>query len=131
MDRETFVAGLDPGRRAEFEQLDAVVRAAAPQWEPFYNAGTAGYGTYRYRYPSGQTGEWFRVGISLSKASISVHVVAAEGNGYLTETRAADFPKASVGRSCVRFKRLADVSLEAIGRLIGESTSRRAPGEVD
>lgn len=70
----------------------------------------------------------YEIGLVSGKASISLHVIAATEQGYLAEAWADRFPKASVGRSCVRFKRLADVDADAVRGLLAASREHRPPG---
>jgi hypothetical protein len=128
---EQLIKSLEEPRRAEMRELHELVRAARPELEPFcYDAKTIGYGAYHYRSASGQEGDWYEIGLSAGKASISLHVSAATDEGYLAEEWADRFPKASVGRSCVRFKRLAHVDPEAVSGLLAAAREHRPINEV-
>jgi hypothetical protein len=51
-------------------------------------------------------------------------VLCATGAGYLAETYRERLPKASIGKSCVRFTSLANVDVDVLRELIGEAASR-------
>ena len=53
-----------------------------------------------------------------------------EDGRYLAESRADRFPKASVGKSCVRFKRLDDLDEGELRDLLAEAGRRPAAGQV-
>ena len=90
----------------------------APDLEPRIQSGMLAYGTYRYRYSTGREGEWFPIGLASQKRYISLYVIATLGDRYLAETYVDRLPKADIGRSCVRFKRLTDVDERLLEQLI-------------
>jgi hypothetical protein len=58
-------------------------------------------------------------------------VLALTDDGqYLAESRADQFPRANVGKSCIRFKRLDDLDLAALRDLLEEAGRLPAPGAV-
>ncbi len=82
-----------------------------------------GYGKYHYRYASGREGDWSVIALASQKNYISVYVCASDGKAYVVERRARELPKASVGKSCIRFKRIADIDLETLGSIIREGAA--------
>jgi hypothetical protein len=77
-----------------------------------------GYGRFHYRYTSGREGDASLVALSSRKAYISLYVLSADENGYLAEQYAARLPKASIGKSCIRFKRADDIDLDVLRELL-------------
>ena len=77
-----------------------------------------GYGSYHYRYASGREGDAPVIGLSSRKQYISVYVPCAEGEALAAETRKAALPGADLGKGCIRFKRLADIDLKALERIV-------------
>jgi hypothetical protein len=117
---EEYIAGLDEPRRGELQRLHAAIRKAAPRLEPAVCAGGIGYGMYRYQYASGRTGDWPVIALASRKRYISVYVSASEGGEYIAERNKALLPKANIGRSCIRFKRLSDIDLKALEKVLKE-----------
>ena len=117
---EAYLDALDEPRRGDVAALDALIRATAPQLEPHIQSGMLAYGRYRYRYSSGRSGEWFPIGLASRKRYISLYVMAADGERYLAEAFRDRLPKADIGKSCIRFKRLADLDRDALVELIRE-----------
>lgn len=128
---EAYIEALDEPRRSQIEELDALIRANAPKLERFVLSGMLAYGRYHYRGRSGREGDWFRIGLANNKASISLHVMAAEGDGYLAESYADRLPKADIGRSCVRFQKLEDVDVRVLKELIRKGATGTPQGAVD
>jgi Domain of unknown function (DU1801) len=119
---DDYLASLPDGRREIVARVHEVVTEAVPDLEVRMWRKFIGYGTYHYRYASGREGDWFPIGLTNNKAYVSLYFCAADDDGgYLAEKHADRLGKVSVGKSCVRFKRLEDVDLGVVAEL-----SRRA-----
>jgi hypothetical protein len=128
---EQYLAEADEPRRSELVRLHELIRETLPELEPHMASGMVGYGHYHYRYASGREGDWFQIGLANRKTGISLYVVAeSEDGGYLAERYAERLPKASVGKSCVRFQRLDDVDLEVVRELLVQAGRRRPAGAI-
>jgi hypothetical protein len=117
---EEYLALVDPARREDVAALDALIRKNAPKLEPFIHSGFLGYGRTHYKYESGREGDWFQIGLASNKNSISLYLCATDANGYIAERYRQALPKANIGRSCVRFKRLSDLDVKVLARMIRE-----------
>jgi hypothetical protein len=89
-----------------------------------------GYGRFHYRYPTGNEGDASLVALASRKNYISLYVLAADERGYLAEQYVERLPKASIGKSCVRFKRLSDVDLDVVRELIADAGRIGFPSAV-
>lgn len=118
-----YIDRLEEPRRAEIRKLDELIRQTAPHLEPHIMSGMLAYGRYHYRGRSGREGDWFIIGLAAQKRYISLYVSAASADGYLAESYKDLLPKADIGRSCVRIKRIADVDVDILTRLIREGAS--------
>lgn len=120
---ETYIAAVDEARRADVQRLHDLVRETAPELEPTMEFGLLGYGRFHYRYASGREGDWFKIGIAVNAKSISLHCCAADAEGYVAERYRDRLPKADIGRSCVRFRRLADLDEDALRDLLRKTVA--------
>lgn len=125
-----YIAALDEPRRSDVARLDSLIRATAPALKPFVLSGMLAYGPIRYRYASGREGDWFRVGLASNKRYISLYACSADGDGYVADRFRERLPKADIGKSCVRFKRLADLDEAALVELIAACESAPVGGEI-
>lgn len=127
---DAYIAALDEPRRTDVRTLHELIRATVPQLEPTMEFGMLGYGAYHYRYASGREGDWVLVGLASNKRYISLYVTAtAADGGYLAESVASRLPKASIGRACIRVKRVADLDLGVVSELLVEAAAN-PPGEL-
>ncbi len=113
-----YIAGVDEKRRADIEALDKLIRQHAPDLEPCIMMGMLGYGPYHYKYASGREGDAVRIGLASNAGYISLYVTASDGTCYVAESFKAALPKASIGKACVRFKKLTDLDEKALIELI-------------
>lgn len=115
---EAYLEWVPEPRRADLIALHGLIRRAAPSMRPAIVAGMIGYGPVHYRTGSGCEGEWFTVGLANQKQNMSLYFCAVDGDGYLAEKAKDRLGKVSVGKSCVRFKKLADLDLEVVEELV-------------
>jgi uncharacterized protein YdhG (YjbR/CyaY superfamily) len=113
-----YIAEVEEERRADIQRLHDLVLETAPELEPTMEFGMLGYGKYPYKYASGRSGEWMKIGIANNKQYISLYCCAADENGYVAEQFKHRLPKADIGKSCVRFKRLSDLDEDVLRELI-------------
>lgn len=113
-----YIAQVEERRRPDFQRLHELVLEVAPELEPTMDFGMLGYGKMHYHYASGREGDWMKIGIANNKQYISLYCCAADGRGYVAERYRHRLPKASIGKACVRFKRLADLDESVLRELI-------------
>lgn len=101
-----YIAALEGPRQADIAALDALIRRTAPKLEPHIRIGIIGYG---------RVGDWPRISLASNKNYISLYV--GEVAGRYKEA----LPKASIGKSCVRFKRLSDLDPKALAKMIRDA----------
>jgi uncharacterized protein DUF1801 len=129
---DQYIAKIDDEpKRAEVRRLHALIRKTLPSFEPGVFGTMLGYGKYHYRYPSGREGVSYRVALASTKTGISVYVCAVDERGWLAEQAKDRLGKASVGKSCIRFKRLADIDLAALTNVLKRARTVLPPGAID
>jgi hypothetical protein len=120
---QQYMARLDEPRRSQVRELHELVRATVPTLRPHMQAGMIGYGSYQYRGASGREGDWPVIAVASNVRYISLYVMATVGDAYLAETYRDRLPKASIGRSCVRFRRLEDLDRATLTQLLREGAT--------
>ena len=85
-----------------------------------------GYGSFHYKTKSGREGDWPVLSLASQKNYISVYLCSVKDGKYVAESYGKKFGKVSVGKSCIRFKKLEDVKLDVLKEAIEEGV--RSPG---
>ena len=110
--------------KAVMAMCKRVTKRQAMMWGP----SMVGYGSYRYTYDSGHSGEAFLTGFAVRGRELVVYLVADTP----AQTKLlAKLGKHHIGKSCLYFKRLADVDAKILEALIAGSVAevrRRYPG---
>ncbi|HUG44769.1 MAG TPA: DUF1801 domain-containing protein [Acidobacteriota bacterium] len=96
-------------------QLMKEVTGAEPR---IWGGGMVGFGSYHYKYPSGREGDWFLTGFAPRARELTLYITAGFDR---YEALLADLGKFKTGRSCLYVKRLADVDLGVLRKLIAAS----------
>jgi hypothetical protein len=124
-----YLASLAEPRRSQLARLHAFIQKTAPRLKPQMHAGMIGYGMYHYVYATGREGDWPVVALCSRAQYISLYICATDDQGYLAEQSKHLLPKASIGKSCIRFKRLEDIDLAVIKKLLkrAEKWSQEQP----
>ncbi len=117
-----YLASLDPDRKKALSTLHKAIRKAAPSLKPGIHGGMLGYGIAPYRSKSGSEGVWFKVGLASQKNYISLYICACDADdGYLAENNKNRLGKVSVGKSCIRFKKLDQLDLDVAMELVAQA----------
>jgi hypothetical protein len=116
---ETFLQSIaDPQQQADSRELVRIMQEVTG-WPPvMWGASIIGFGTYHYKYPTGREGDTMIVGFSPRKQAISLY-----GLIYYDRQRslAAKLGPHKEGKGCVYVKRLADIDVEVLKRLVAST----------
>ena len=128
-----YLASLPASRRADVKALHAAIRRAAPRLKPFmaYAGTILGYGPYYYKYASGREGEGAIVGLSSRAQYISLYVSGHRDGQPIAEAAKARLGHVSVGKVCIRFKKLADLNLSVAMELVRDASALLDNGSTD
>lgn len=115
---DEYITAISKPRRQDVEKVHAMIMETVPSLKPHILSGMIGYGTYRFRYASGKEGDWSVIALASQKNYISVYVCSLENGQYLAESYKDKLPKASIGKSCIRFKKLEDINFSVLQEII-------------
>lgn len=114
-----YFSSLEEPRRSEIEKLDRFITKVTGS-KPSMEKGMLGYIKYDYRSGSGREGIWYVVLLASQKNYISVYVCGVDDKGYVAERYKGKL-KASIGKSCIRFKKIEDVDFKILEEVIREA----------
>lgn len=118
---EEYISHVEEERKADIQALHDLIQKTLPSRKPYMESGMIGYGKFRYRSKSGREGDWALILLSNRKNYISLYVCAVTKDGkYIAELNKDRLGKVSVGKSCIRFKKLTDVDLAVLKEVLIE-----------
>lgn len=118
---EEYINLIEEPRKGQIKAIHQFVLKTVPKLKPFIISGMIGYGTYHYKSKSGREGDWAVVLLASQKNYISLYACGVKDGRYVVESYKKDLPKASIGKSCIRFKKLEDLDLNVLAKVLKES----------
>lgn len=111
----------DANRRVDCEVLVELMRKVTQQEPVLWGASIVGFGSYKYKYESGHSGEFCLTGFAARKTDISVYLIEAAPN---QEELLLRLGKHKMSKSCLYIKRLKDVDLNVLEHLVAASVAQ-------
>lgn len=118
---EEYIGMTPEPRKSEIIKLDKFIRKTAPKLKPYFSYNMPGYGPFKYKSAKGDIIDWPLIALASQKNYISLYVCAADDKGYVAEKYKKELPKTSIGRSCIRFKKVGDIDLKVVEKIIKEA----------
>ncbi len=105
---DEYIAMLNDERREIIETLDKLINETTPSLKRWFAYNMLGYGKFEYLNYKKQKGDWPVVALASQKNYISLYVCGIIDGQYVAEKYEKDLGKVTVGKSCIRFKKLED-----------------------
>jgi hypothetical protein len=118
---EAYIASrASEQQRADCKELMALLEKVTRQQPRMWGPSIIGYGSYKYTYDSGRTGEAFLAGFAIRGRELVVYLMA---EGQKQRSLLSKVGKHKMGKSCLYFKRLADLDKSVLQKLVVGSIS--------
>ncbi len=112
---EAFIAQQPGEVAADCRTIMRMMKKATGEEPKMWGASIVGFGKYHYKGASGREGEWFITGLSPRKANLSLYILSGlDQAAPLLEK----LGKHSTGKGCLYIKRLSDVDMKVLEKLI-------------
>lgn len=112
---EAFIAQQPGEVAADCRAIMQMMKKATGEEPKMWGASIVGFGKYHYKGASGREGEWFITGLSPRKANLSLYILSGlDQAAPLLEK----LGKHSTGKGCLYIKRLSDVDMKVLEKLI-------------
>ena len=107
----------DQKRKDSYTLLDMMgeITNAEPH---LWGTSIVGFGDYHYKYKTGREGDWFLTGFSPRKQALSIYLMCDLSHDGLIFKGLGKFKK---GRGCLYIKRLKEINLNVLEKLITDS----------
>lgn len=113
-------AVADEAKRADSWKLVEMMAKATGAEPKMWGPSIVGFGSYHYKYESGHEGDMCVLGFSPRKAALSLYLSCRlDRHAALL----AKLGRHTAGKGCLYVKRLADVDLKVLERLLAEAVA--------
>lgn len=115
---EKFIMSSVEGQKKEdalklMELMEKWTKEAPKMWGP----SIIGYGKYAYTYDSGYSGEMCASGFSPRKNALTIYLMQGEGDEELL----SQLGKYTMSKACLYVKKLADIDIKILEKLVKSS----------
>jgi len=107
-------------QRADCHELIALLKKVTRHPPRMWGPSIVGFGSYRYTYDSGHSGEAPLVGFAIRGRELVVYVYA---DGEEQQALLSKLGKHKMGKVCLYFKRLADLDTSVLEKLVAGSVA--------
>ena len=109
-----------PEQLADCKAIMAMCKRVTKQQPKMWGPSIVGYGSYRYTYESGRTGESPLAGFAIRGRQLVVYL-AVEGDRQ--KFLLSKLGKHNIGKFCLYFKKLADLDASVLEQLVAGSVA--------
>jgi len=107
-------------QRADCRELMALLEKVTQQSPKMWGPSIVGYGSYRYTYESGRTGEAPLAGFAIRGRELVVYLMT---EGSQQKALLSKLGKHRVGKSCLYFRQLADLDTAVLEQVVAGSVA--------
>ncbi len=105
----------DAQKREDAGAVVEIMRTATKADPVMWGTSIIGFGSYRYKYATGREGDWPIIGLSPRKQNLTLYIMqGCDQHGDLL----AKLGKHSAAGSCLHIKRLSDIDVPTLKKLI-------------
>ena len=118
---EYIASRANDQQRADCREIMTLLERITKQPPRMWGPSIVGFGSYRYTYESGRTGEAPLAGFAIRGRELVVYL---DPEDETQETLLSRLGKHKMGKSCLYFKRLADLDKSVLEKLVSNSVAR-------
>ena len=115
---EEYLDQVPSERKEIIDYLHKFIQKTAPSLKPHFAYNMLGYGSFPYKNYKKEDIVWPTIALANQKNYISLYVCSVQDGKYIAETHKDELGKVSVGKSCIRFKKLEDLNLKSLEEVI-------------
>lgn len=119
---KTYIASQAAPKSSDMQTIHSIILQLMPKCKLWFLNGrnsenkivsnpNIGYGFQTIKYATGETKDFYQIGLSANTTGISVYIIGLEDKTYLAQTYGGKIGKASVSGYCIKFKTLAAINI--------------------
>jgi hypothetical protein len=118
----------DDSRRRDCEAVAQLMQEVTQAEPEMWGSSIVGFGRYHYKYASGREGDWMLMGFAPRKGDLTLYIMPG----------VHEFPellpklgKFKTGKSCLYLKKLEDVDLKVLRRILKQALKSMSKHRTD
>lgn len=116
---EWFLSSIEEDqKREDCQNLLDIMQEITQQAPKMWGTSIVGFGEYHYKYKTGREGDWFLTGFAPRKQALTLYLMCDLSHDGLDFEGLGKYKK---GKGCLYVKRLSDVNLNVLKRIIKDS----------
>ena len=115
---EDYLAAVPEERKELINYLHDFIQKASPNLKPHFAYNMLGYGSFKCRNYKKEMIDWPTVSLANQKNYVSIYVCSVDAGQYIAEKHKKELGKVTVGKSCIRLKKLEDINLPVLKTII-------------
>jgi predicted CopG family antitoxin len=117
----------DSQRREDCRVVSDIMRDVTGEEPKMWGSSIVGFGRYHYKYASGREGDWPITGFSPRKGDLTLYIM---GGFDSFSDLMKELGKYKTGKSCLYIKKLADIDVGVLRKLVKKSVKLMASQRV-
>ena len=124
---EDFLKNIEPAqRRLDGLELLKIMKEITKEKPIMWGSSVVGFGSIHYKYKSGREGDFFKVGFSPRKRSLSIYLMT--GFNQLKDLL-EKLGKHKLGKACLYVNKLDDVDIDVLRQIIKRTLEELKKGK--
>jgi hypothetical protein len=124
----TYLAQIPKERKDLVLFLHDFIKKSVPKLKSHFAYNMLGYGSFPYLNYKKEKIQWPVIALANQKNYISLYICAVDKGQYIAEKYKKELGRISVGKSCIRFKKLEDINLPVLKKVL--QLAAKSPGLV-
>jgi Domain of unknown function (DU1801) len=117
----------DKDRRDDCFKVLEMMKAVTGEEPEMWGSSIVGFGRYHYKYESGREGDAPLTGFSPRKSDLTLYITTGF---YPLSDLMTRLGKHKTGKSCLYIKKLADIDLSVLGKVVEKSVKLMASKRI-
>lgn len=118
----------DEKKRKDAFAILEMMKTITGEEPKMWGTSIVGFGSYHYKYASGQEGDWMQIGFSPRKQALTLYLMSGLEKH---RDQLEKLGKYKTGKGCLYIKKLADVDWEVLKDMVRQSFSEKKMGEIE
>lgn len=119
---DNYIEAIDDPKRRDDANIVLKLMREITKTEPvMWGESMVGFGTYHYKYASGQEGDWFRLGFAARKTALTLYGLIYYDQSVSNEALLEKLGSFKRGKGCLYIKSLSQIDMAVLRQMIEDS----------